>query len=225
MLFSVVTYAEGTKQLAPITGAGDTSIVMLHTNADSTGNFAEYDGSVVSRLNIRIEDFNSETLYIGLSREYDDFGNPDGIGGIGTYCFRIKDPNGTVVHGPFSINSGNANADSWELAFNGPDVLNASGYDTDAEPYASFVPSMNGDFIIEFTDNPTNCDVASPGNQVNIKFFDFTVVSGGTEQPGRLWSLNWAFVSPPINPNMPPECQFDRPFNGVLFSYTTDGFV
>ncbi|HLF62482.1 MAG TPA: T9SS type A sorting domain-containing protein [Saprospiraceae bacterium] len=221
-----ISFAEGTKQLSPIVGSGDTSIVMMHTNADSTGNFAEYDGSVVSRLNIRIKDFNTDTLYIGLSREYDDFGNPDGIGGIGTYCFRIIDPDGNVVHGPFSINSGNANADSWLLASSGPDVLDPiDGYDTGTEPYAMFLPAMNGDFYIEFTDNPTNCSVANPGNQVNLKYFDFTVVSGGAEQPGRLWSLNWAFVSPPINPNMPPECQFDRPFNGILFSYTTDGFV
>ncbi len=220
-----MSYAEGTKQLSPIVASGDTSIVMLNTNTDSTGNFAEYNGSVVSRLNIRIKDFNTDTLYIGLSREYNEFGVPDGFNGIGTYCFRIKDPNGVVVHGPFSINSGNANADSWELASNGPDVLNPSGYDTQTEPYAMFLPSMNGDFYIEFTDNATDCSTANPADEVDLKFFDFTVVSGGVEQPGRLWSLNWALISPSINPNTPPECQFDRPFNGTLYSYTTDGFV
>ncbi len=225
MLSFFTSRAEGSKQLSPIVAAGDTSIVMLHTNADSTGNFAEYGGSVVSRMNIRIQDFGTETVYIGLSREYDDFGFPDGIGGLGTYCIRIIAPNGDTVHGPFSVNSGNANADSWLLATSGPDVLDPiNGYDTGTEPYSTFIPTMNGDFSIEFTDN-ADCNVADPGDQINLKYFDFTVVSGGLEQQGRLWSLNWAFVSPPINPNTPPECQFDRSFNGVLFSYTTDGFV
>jgi hypothetical protein len=77
MLAFFSSNAEGTKQLSPIVPSGDTSIVMLRTNGDSTGNFMEYNGTVVSRLNIRITDI-TDTVYIGLSREYDDFGDPDG---------------------------------------------------------------------------------------------------------------------------------------------------
>ncbi|MBK8830478.1 MAG: hypothetical protein IPN60_06405 [Saprospiraceae bacterium] len=55
--------------------------------------------------------------------------------------------------------------------------------------------------------------------------FDFTVRNSGVPQLGRLWSRNWALRTPPVNPGTPPECQFDRAFNGVFYSYTMDGFV
>ncbi len=205
--------AEGTKQLSPT--ASDSA--MLHTNASGFGNFASFASyGTTSALLVRIKDFTTEKLYIGLSAEADDFGML-----ISSYNFRILDPNGVVVHGmpPFVIGTANDNADTWAEAANGPDILGMGGYSTNTTlfPYSVFCPTMNGDYTIQFDDG-------APNNIVNILWYDFTVVSGTTERPGRLFSLNWALRTPPKTQAF-PECQFDRPFNGVFYSYTMDGFV
>lgn len=207
-----ILFAEGTNPLSPTS----TDEVLLHTNASGFANFASYNGPAVSRLYVRIDDFSTETLYIGLSAEADD----DGVINS-TYEFRIKDPDGIVVHGPFLVTTMTQNTPTWALANAGPDVLDPiNGYNT-APAYAEFDPSAvgkNGDYYIEFTDIP----VASI---VNVKWYDFTVVNGaGAEELGRLWSNTWALRTPPLNGN-PPECDWDRPFNGVFYSYTEDGFV
>jgi len=125
-----------------------------------------------------------------------------------------------VVFGPFIIGIANQNAGTWAAAFNGPDVNGAGGYSTNTAtfPYSRFKPSMNGDYYIQFDDG-------GPNLIANVLWYDFTVRSGGVPQPGRLHSKNWALRTPPIMANTPPECQFDRPFNGVFYSYTIDGFV
>ncbi|MDX1407330.1 MAG: hypothetical protein R3330_04335, partial [Saprospiraceae bacterium] len=108
--------AEGTKQLSP----ADTNEVMLHTNANGFGNFAEFGANDTSSLFVRITDTTGptrDTLYIGLSREAMDNGD---LETFGLYDFRIVDPAGNVVHGPFTISSMNNNADTWLLASSGP---------------------------------------------------------------------------------------------------------
>lgn len=59
-----VSFAEGTKQLDPNTS----DYTKLMTNNAAYGSFAEYDGSVNSRLFIHIANPNSELVYLGLSR-------------------------------------------------------------------------------------------------------------------------------------------------------------
>jgi hypothetical protein len=165
-------------------------------------------------LYIRINDFSTETLYIGLSAESDNDGNLNS-----SFVFRIKDPDGIVVHPQHQVSMDNDNAETWSLATAGPDVLNpGSGYST-AAPYSVFSPAAvgkNGDYYIEFADN-------FPGI-VNIKWFDFTVVKNGQEELGRLWSHAWALRTPPAT-GAAPECDWDRPFNSSFYSYTVDGFV
>lgn len=216
-VFSTVEVsAEGTKQLSP-TAADE---AMLHTANPAFGNFAAFDGPEITRLYVRIEDFNTELLYIGLSAEADDNGilpppTPPTGGG---FQFRIIAPDGTIVHGPFNINAGNANCNTWTDAVTGPLALYPGGYNT-ALPYATFNPALvgqNGDYWIEFADVPP-----SP---VNVKWFDFTVAKSGVEVPGRLWSYNWVIRTPQIGV-VPPECGWDRPFNGAFYTYTEEGFV
>jgi hypothetical protein len=207
--------AEGTRELSPT--ANDTT--MLHTNAAGFGDFASFASfGTTSALNVRISDFTTEKLYIGLSAEADDFGMLPATGG--TYTFRILDPTGAVAFGPFVIGVANDNADTWSEAFNGPDILGMGGYSTDTGlfPYSMFMPTMNGDYTIQFDDG-------TPFNIVNVLWYDFTVAIGTDVQEGRLWSRNWALRTPPVNANTPPECQFDREFNGEFYSYTMDGFV
>jgi len=212
-----VIQAEGTKQLSP-TAADE---AMLHTAATNFGNFAAFDGPAVSRLHVRIDDFSNEILYIGLSAEADDNGILPTAPTSGSYQFRIVAPDGTVVHGPFTINAGNSNCPTWALASTGPAVLFPGGYST-AASYATFNPAtapgaqQNGDYRIEFMDVPPSL--------VNIKWFDFTVAKAGVETTGRLWSYNWVLRTPQIAVT-PPECGWDRPFNGEFFTYTDEGFV
>ena len=209
------SFAEGTKQMSP----DSTDECMLHTNASGFGNFAEYNGGDSTALLVRVTDVmgpERDTLYIGLSRQAENDGSLQLP--FGSYNFRIVDPAGNVVHGPFAVNIGNANCETWELAVAGPDVLDPmNGYST-AASFATFVPDTVGDFRIEFSDGVAN-------QVVNVKWFDFTIVNGGEEKPGRLWSTAWALRTPEAGGDTPPECDFDRPFQGVLFSYTMDGFV
>ncbi len=193
--------------------ASDTA--MLHTNASGFGNFASYVSfGTSSALNLRISNV-KDTVFIGLSPEADDFGVQNS-----SYQFRILDPTGAVAFGPFTIGLANSNAGTWALASNGPDVLGFGGYSTNTGtfPYSKFIPTMTGDYTLQFDDG-------SPFNIVNVEWFDFTIRNSNVVKPGRLWSRNWAIRTPPINGNTPPECQFDRPFNGVFYSYTMDGFV
>lgn len=210
--------AEGTKQLSP-TAADE---VLLHTNAPGFANFAAFDGPEISRLYIRINDFNNEIVYIGLSAEVDD--NGMFMASPASYQFRIVAPDGDVAFGPFTVNLTNQNTPTWALASTGPDALFGGGYSTNTanHPYAIFDPSilpnamMNGDYRLEFAD--------IPASGVNVKWFDFTVASGGNEIPGRLWSNTWALRTPQISPD-PPQCGWDRPFNGTFYSFTEEGFV
>ncbi len=206
--------AEGIKELAPTVADS----VMLHTNAPDFGNFASYlSFGTVNSLNITVTDPVNDSIYIGLSGEANDFGI---IAGAATYSFRIVDPLGAVVFGPFVIGSANMNASSWALAANGPDVNGAGGYSTNTAlyPYSRFKPTMVGDYSLQFDDGGAN-------QIANILFYDFTIRNSGAVMPGRLWSRNWALRTPPISFMTPPECQYDRSFNGVFYSYTMDGFV
>lgn len=209
---SQFAWAEGTRQVAPTSAD---SIVMLETNRPDFGDFASYGGPEDSRLVVTIAD-PSEILYIGLSAEHNDAGRPFDLG-RSRYRFRIVNAAGTIVHGPFLIDNSNANVGSWtEAQFGNYDVtINQTGL-----PIYQFAPGQAGDYYIEFT------DVLDDGNsKVNIAFWDFTVTQNNQPVPGRVWSKNWAFRTPPTNTDILPDCEWDRPFSGVLYSYTTDGFV
>lgn len=209
---SQFAWAEGTRQVAPTSAD---SIVMLETNRPDFGDFASYGGPEDSRLVVTIAN-PSEILYIGLSAEYNDAGRPFDLG-RSRYRFRIVNSAGTVVHGPFLIDNSNANVESWtEAQFGNYDVTtNQAGL-----PIYQFAPGLAGDYYIEFTDVLDDGD-----DKVNIAFWDFTVTQNNQPIPGRIWSKNWAFRTPPTNLDILPDCEWDRPFSGVLYSYTTDGFV
>ena len=159
---------EGTNPLSP---TANDSVFLAVVNAtmfpqQSFYQFASYDGPEYSRLNIKIVDHNIENIYIGLSPEVDG----DGLlsGNTGNFWMRIKDPTGTVVHGPFLIDTTNANAKTFALANAGPDVVaGMSGYST-AAAFASFNPTMNGDYYVEISESM----VAPAGGTINIQWFD-----------------------------------------------------
>ncbi len=210
--FTSLVIAEGTRELSPT----PSDELMLLINSNDYGDFGVFDGLAASRLNISIWDDTVEEVFFGLSCSADNLGAPDG-----GYWFQVKDPLGNVVHGPFFVDCTTANANTHALAAAGPDVLSAGGYDT-SPAYASFNPTSGiGDYYVEFSENMVGNGFFS----FNIKWFDITVVANGvTEMPGRINSRNWAFRSPTIDID-PPDCDYDREFNGAVYSYTQDGFV
>ena len=218
LAWSAALHGEGTRQVAP-TGPGD--IVMLETNSPDFGNFATFNGPEDSRLYITIND-PGEVVYLGLSAEFSDLGSPFGLLSYSQYRFRIKkvvqggpDP---IVHGPFTISNTNANVNSWNQAQYGSYSVTATN--SAGQLIYQFAPGSAGDYYIEFADFTSDNDP-----KVMIGYWDITVTSGGNPVNGRVWSRNWAFRTPRVAGNIYPECGWDRPFNGTLYSYTTDGFV
>lgn len=196
--------AEGTKQLAP----NADEIVMLLVDNDTYGNFAAYDGPEQSRLYFRIDD-PGEVVYLGLSRNFRANGQPESTG---AYNFRIRRrSDGAVVHGPFTVHAFNENVSNWSDATLGPAAITGQGYETTDDRFF-FNPTTAGDYFIEFE------------NASHIGFWDITVAGNGAVKPGRVFSQNWAFRTP-ADQNEAPECVWDREFNGILYSYTSDGFV
>jgi gliding motility-associated-like protein len=209
--------AEGIQQVAPT--AADAP-VMLETGRPEFGSFADYDGPEAGRLVVSIGRAD-EKVYFGLAPEYQDDGTPFTRFSFSQYRFRIRRATNTgfdpVVHGPFVIGNDNANVNSYEEAAFGV-------YDTTLTQFGRliyvFEPGEAGDYYIEFD------EFSNDGNRkVNIPFWDITVTRDGQPVVGRVWSKNWAFRTPEISGTNPPDCVWDRPFNGALYSYTEDGFV
>ncbi|MEM6398338.1 MAG: PKD domain-containing protein, partial [Bacteroidota bacterium] len=219
--------AEGIKQLSPTSGDGP---VMLDTGQPLFGYFADPEASPASRLYISVAS-SDETVYLGLSEEYNLDGLPFNFGNISSpfYRMRIRQDLGMgednpIVHPAnpnrpwFNINPNNANVNSWEEAEFGV-------YDTTTTQFGErmyvFQPDAPGDYYIEFeeyigTDN---------SERVCIPFWDITVAENGEERPGRLWSRNWALRTPNVINGEADPCIWNKEFNGQFYSYTEDGFV
>lgn len=204
ILFLNNAHAEGVKQVAP----NPDDFVMLLIDEGAYGNFGAYNGPENSRLYFEIED-PDELVYLGLSRAYRLSGAPFSVG---TYEFRIRRlSDGAVVHGPFNVNAFTENVSSWEDAANGPAAITGSGYETTDDRYV-FNPAEAGKYFIEFKDVTV------------IGYWDITVAKDNQAIDGRVYSTNWAFRTPTRDRVM-PECVWDREFNGIIYSYTSDGFV
>lgn len=224
-VFSAPLMAEGTKELAP----NSTDITALYTNSTSNGSFAQYNGPTDSRLNFHIADPNNEQVFLGFSQQMTISNGSDGNFLAPAFYFRIKDANGNIVFGPQMVDASNANTNTWALAAAGPaPIVGASGY----TPF-TFNPAglSAGDYYIEFSLSPTarSFNGTSPSEYVAIKFWDITVATKGaspTALNGRLWSKRWALRTPSISQGSDPTyANFDRPFNGQVFTYTDDKFV
>lgn len=201
-------FAEGTPNLR--TAAGDP--VLLFIGEEDFGDFASYDGPENSRLNFRIGT-PGEVVYFGMARLYKNSGIPENFG---QYKFRVRSAvDGEVVFGPITVNSNRENLTTYAQAEIGPDVLGVGGYPVD-EDY-TFVAPDAGEYYVEFEQN-------NAGRARYIGLWDITVVNNGIEQTGRVYSKNWAFRVPELDPEL-PECAFGAELSTVFYSYTSDGFV
>jgi len=201
-----------------------TDVVWLNIGDNNFGNFAAY-GSAGTTSGLAIEVKAGECIYIGLSSGSVNSAVTDFLD---DYNFRITNAGGTVLHGPFLVNQGNQNVSSWGQG-GGPTELGvAGGYSVatmqNGQQMYKFCPPSAGTYYIEFQDNPAAATFRIP-------LWDFTVGlppggGGPSIVPGRIYSQNWSFRTPPDGLAAGNICNFfQRPFNGALYSYTTDGFV
>ena len=207
---------EGIQQAAP----SPTDVVWLNIDANTFGNFAAY-GSSNTTSGLAVELKPGECLYLGLSAgstsaTFTNF--------LDNYNFQIVDALGNIVHGPFIVDDGNQNVGSYTDAAGPTELGVGGGYNVTREEGGvdvyRFCPPTAGTYWIEFQD-----DFA--GSNFRIPLWDFTVgVPNGNPVPGRLYSQNWSFRTPADGLPIGDFCNaFQRPFNGVLYSYTADGFV
>lgn len=208
--------AAGIKDIAPTEADAP---VMLETGRVGFNNFADFGVEAEGRLYVSFGDA-SEVLYLGLSIGYNNDGEPFTNTTRGRYRFQIRRDNPTgpdpIVHGPFTVTNPNANISSYAEAEYG---VYSTDQTVSGDSMYVFRPGEVGDYYIEFDD----ANVSS--RRVNIPFWDFTVVRDGAVREGRVWSRGWAFRTPQVTGVTPPDCVWDREFNGTLFSYTEDGFV
>lgn len=201
-------FAEGTPNLR--TANGDP--VLLFIGEEDFGDFASYDGPENSRLNFRIGT-PGEVVYFGMARLYKNSGIPENFG---QYKFRVRRAvDGEVVFGPVTVNSNSENLTTYAQAEIGPDVLGVGGYPSDDD--FTFTAPDAGEYYVEFEQN-------NAGRARYIGLWDITILNNGVEQTGRLYSKNWAFRVPELDPVL-PDCAFGAELSTLFYSYTSDGFV
>ncbi|GEM_PF-1644686 len=224
---SNVIKAEGTKELAP----NSDDVTALYTNNDGQANFAAYDSPAGSRLYIQLDDPANQQIYFGFSQQMTTNNGVDGDYLAAAFYYRVKDPNGNVVYGPIAVDASNANANTWTLASGGPAAIDGTGYATSTD--FNYIPAggaVGGDYYIEFSLAPNSkaANGTTPNNYLAIKFWDITVATRTVPAAidGRIWTNRWNLRTPSISQGTDPTyTYYDRPFNGHIYTYSSDGFV
>lgn len=186
---NVSAFAEGTRQLEPL-GAPDKSfckLVLMQNPAEFRIPFALFHCSAEYRLNIRINDFNTEKIYLGFGHVIDYFYDSVVYHDV---SFVVRDPLGNIVAGDSTLalpEQGNGYIQNAAEAYAGPQrgTANPGGY----KPLV-ISPLTNGDYYIEFKIPPFR------NNEIRtFKYFDVTVANPAAEIKGRLWSKAWQLAS------------------------------
>jgi len=184
--------AEGTKQLRP--AESDKGNIQIN---DGGRPFAlETNTDTLHRLFIHINN-TSEKIYFGfqpLDRT------------VGKATFRIKDPNGNVVYAKTNVPVASGDdgfIENYSEAVTGPQIM---GLPLGGYKPLSLVPTIVGDYYIEF---------AAIGTY-HFDIFDITVVDSlNNPKNGRLWSYAWD-----LNTQSP-----DARYNATMFVYTADRYT
>lgn len=199
------TSAEGTKQVMP------TSTAKGQLCLDKARNdFAFYNGSQQFRLNVTIAD-TSESIRFGLGEVTSN--SP----GYNTQTeYRISDPLGNTVFGPFPVPaSGAGYIKTYTEAITGP-FPGIGGYN-----YLEIKPLHTGNYYFEFYYAPQPSGGYSSDHQRRFDYFDITVVDSLDDAlDGRVWSKAWQFWSD--TPVPPPT---NNRFYGKLLILSDDSIV
>ncbi|WP_343584537.1 gliding motility-associated C-terminal domain-containing protein [Flavobacterium sp.] len=211
---------EGSKQTTPDVNHR----ASLCINNDEYGNFARYGSTNEQRLYIRIQNPNSEKVYLGFTRARRTA--PDNSNEIDSK-FRIMKPDGTVAFASYNLTSITANITGTEAqrlsrAQNGPNGI-------DGVTTAGYVPIVfdptgmpAGDYWIEFESNSSNY------SELYYNYYDITVANNSTKNsiPGRLYSKRWAFAMNNVTTDFTGAFYVFAPDNGSTTGATTqNGFV
>jgi len=202
-------FAEGTKQVSPL----PEDIVILNIFQEGFANYGTH--GTVKAMSFTVKDI-GETVYIGLSQ----LANANGQIVTKDFSFRIVDPNGNIVHGPFLVDASNANGDAYEDIINGPDLLGTGeGYNISNAAFV-FSPSSAGDYTIEFEMANGGTTTYGPRHwDISITDADSNIVNG------RLWSKCWGFRTPCSEESNCTGDPYAKAFNGSVFALTDDGYV
>ncbi|PHI18403.1 hypothetical protein CEQ90_18040 [Lewinellaceae bacterium SD302] len=186
----------------------DEAPVMLLVGDGNFGDFASYSAPETNQLRVRVGSA-AETIYFGFARAYRYDGTPKTSG---AYYFRVRRvADDEIVHGPILVNTQSANLETYSDAVFGPDEIHFGGYAT-AEDF-KLTGLEAGDYAIEFS-----------SQMRYMGLWDITVGEGGEERPGRVYSQNWAFRVPVVEPEL-PDCVWGATLSSQFYSYTADGFV
>jgi len=205
--------AEGTKQLEP-KGAPVNSIcklVLFENSLEYRIPFALVDCKENYRLNVRINNYATEKIYLGfgyISDYANDTVKYDDV------SYQVKDPAGNIVAGyglqPMPSPGNDGFIETRDQVDQGPDIngTNPGGY----VPLI-IKPEMNGDYYIEFKIPAAN------RNQIRtIKYLDVTVAKGSNQIPGRLWSKAWQLGSGSVTSDKSATYS-------LFYIYTNDSIV
>jgi gliding motility-associated-like protein len=214
LIFCGNIYAEGTKQLEPVDAPLKSAckIALTQNSSENRIPFALLNCEEGYRLNIRISDFASEKIYLGLGNVQDYFDETIIYTDVN---YQVKDPAGNIVAG-YALNvvpyqPGTAGfIESLDEAYSGPNINN-----TNPAGYNPLVisPAMNGDYILEF-------EIPELGEtEARIfKYIDATVAKGSTPVNGRLWSKAWQLSSASVNSE-------DHATYSLFYVYSNDSIV
>ncbi|QGK77186.1 SprB repeat-containing protein, partial [Flavobacterium sp. SLB02] len=206
-LFMNVYGGEGTKQTTPDVNHR----ASLCINNNEYGNFARYGSTNEQRLYIRIQNPNSEKVYLGFSKARRSA--PDNSNSEVDSKFRILDPNGNVVFGSYNLTTSSSNITGTEAqklsrAQNGPNGIN--GITTTGYVPIVFDPTgmPAGDYYIEFETNNSSY------TELYYNYYDITVANNSSKNSisGRLYSKRWALAMDDVATD----------FNGAFFVFAPD---
>jgi hypothetical protein len=225
LLNAYSTRAEGTKQVMPAAANG-TGLIVSTTAGFPLGNVGAYVPTagltpVDQRIFIHIKNYLTETLYYGFNWE-----TLAPSGTISTYSdvyMNLYDPTGALVPGyPRNLpTSGAGFINTWTMGATGPHVgaARAAGYTP-----LSFVPTMNGDYYVNFYRSPDGGVTHMAGGESMLsKYFDLTVCQGTAMILGRIHCNEWAFSV--YNPASGDIQDPNTSSNAEFFAYTADSVI
>lgn len=209
-LLSLLSFAEGTKQISP-----DSNKVASLQIAPSSKSGSGFNAFKEDRIYFHIGNHQEENFYFGA--KWIVAGNLTNLTNV---YYKIKDDAGVVIVGPTLFTSA---ITSNKQALNGPNISgsNPLGYNP-----LIFDPAKNGDFYIEiYQSSPASAGVA---NDITSNFiapyFDFTVgTPTGTIKNGRVFCQKWAFIASNRSTNF--SGNFTDKISHELYTYTVDQIV